>query len=1005
MKICKLKFKNIHSLKGEQSIDFADGVLGDAGLFVITGPTGAGKSTILDAITLALYNRIPRIDKAITKSIIEEEGIILTKNTEDCYVEVEYQVKDKLYRSSWSIKRTRTGSLSERIHELVEVPSGNIITSKITEVAKENQRIIGLSYDQFVQSMILAQGQFSKLLLAKKDDRNKLLEEITGSSIYRKIGAAVFDRYRKSNKTVEDQKLIMGVTVLLSDEDLKVIKEDISVKKPELKKIVYEKKVLDENKTLKEGIKKALIKREENLNQWDLFLVQKKESLTKEMFLKEHDMFVVFKDRVVDFDQAQKKETELNTNIKKVKKELPDVDLSKTAILKTASELINKDVDESNYDDLLETFRLNVVSLQNSEVEKFNALTQETKRIQDKVKEIERYGIVLIENENLSNQIAAQLDLIETDIKKVGLSKIEDVRSKKDELVRLILPANQLLGDRKLFDEKNKGIKSLQNKIKIQKGKINEFVEDDKLKKAELKNLIPLFEKAKVELNDWNKRKSLDQHRNELEKDKPCPLCGSLEHPYANDLEQTLINSLQEKYDEFSEKIEETNKIVLQLETKILDLELLNKTDEIDLGKKIIDNSLLEKSITEVCLKLKWKMESPISEWEDAFKNFQNQQSELDKLEKSLQAKIGLTETQSLWVNYNDFNAAYEIAKKARLGVYTGKDVNIEVSKLKQNISVICIEYNNLKNQKIEFEKSLALMVDSKNQIESALLLELKRLDIDNLEILRSKILDETKAGQHRKDLQKLSEIEVSLKTTKETIDKELESSQKLDVNPISLDELIIKLTKLTEELEVLKKHIWDQEKRIDIDSENREKQNKNQAVLVSLEKDLSLWAKMNMLIGDSAGKKFSNFVQDLTLRQLIEYGNKRLLGFSDRYLLDFENEADTLKVIDTYMGNTHRSVSSLSGGETFKISLALAFGLSDLAARNVEIESLFIDEGFGSLDPESLDQAITILENMQNETNKSIGIISHVGELKDRIGTKIKLVRIGAGYSKIEIE
>jgi exonuclease SbcC len=161
----------------------------------------------------------------------------------------------------------------------------------------------------------------------------------------------------------------------------------------------------------------------------------------------------------------------------------------------------------------------------------------------------------------------------------------------------------------------------------------------------------------------------------------------------------------------------------------------------------------------------------------------------------------------------------------------------------------------------------------------------------------------------------------------------------------------------------------------------------------------------MNMLIRYAMGKKCSNFVQDLTFRQLLEYGNQHLRGFSDRYLFDVTNDSDGLKVIDTYMGNTKRSVSSLSRGETFKLSPALAFRLPDLAARNVEIELLFKDEGFGSLDPESLDQAISILENMQNESNKSIGIISDVGELKNRIGSKIKLVRTGAGYSTIEIE
>jgi exonuclease SbcC len=216
---------------------------------------------------------------------------------------------------------------------------------------------------------------------------------------------------------------------------------------------------------------------------------------------------------------------------------------------------------------------------------------------------------------------------------------------------------------------------------------------------------------------------------------------------------------------------------------------------------------------------------------------------------------------------------------------------------------------------------------------------------------------------------------------------------------------LVFELNKLKTNSEELKKIIWEQENRLKINNDNIEKQKLYSEKLNALEKDLSIWSLMNTIIGDASGKRFSDFVQDITLTKLIEYGNKRLKGFSDRYVLNNDSKSDALMVIDTYMGNTIRSVTSLSGGETFMLSLALAFGLSDLAARNVEIESLFIDEGFGTLDPDSLDQAITILENMQSESNKSIGIISHVGELKDRIGAKIKLVRTGSGYSTIEIE
>ena len=337
--------------------------------------------------------------------------------------------------------------------------------------------------------------------------------------------------------------------------------------------------------------------------------------------------------------------------------------------------------------------------------------------------------------------------------------------------------------------------------------------------------------------------------------------------------------------------------------------------------------------------------------------------------------------------------------------VYDRKDITTEVSKLSNDFSSCQSTIKSLKEQLTDFQKSKIETIKENEALLASLLPQLEEHGITSLSELKAKILDESTASQLRKNLQLLVENEIRLETNKTAIDKSLEEEKKLDDASITLEEITVLLPKIIEEIAVLNKHIWDQENKIEIDIKNREKLKESQKIMDGLQKDLALWSKMNLLIGDATGKKFSNFVQDLTLKQLLEYGNQRLIGFSDRYLLDTTNDSDGLKVIDTYMGNTKRSVSSLSGGETFKLSLALAFGLSDLAARNVSIESLFIDEGFGSLDPESLDQAISILENMQNESNKSIGIISHVGELKDRIGTKIKLVRTGAGYSTIEIE
>jgi exonuclease SbcC len=1005
MKICKIKFKNIHALKGEHTIDFENGVLGEAGLFVITGATGTGKSTILDVITLALYNKIPRIDKAITETVIEEEGVVLTKNALDCYAEVEYVVKGKRYLSSWSIRRTRTGTLASRKQELTEVLTGKILVSSINEVVSENERIIGLNYNQFVQSMILAQGQFSKLLLAKKDDRNALLEEITGSSIYRKIGIAAYQRYRRVDSAISIQKVKMDETELLSDETLKEVENDIVEKKPLFTANEVKQKELENKKALKESILKNIQKKEANLREWNAFLSDKKQVSTQEKELEVHDSVIVFKDQMLQIELADKTVSELSVAIEKGKQRALDFEKTKKELIQSASELISTEVTEEKLEVLLEDFRIKVVSLQEGEKEKLNEERQEEQRIKDKLQELKANGITLIANESLSLQIAQELKIIEAEIVRKGLATIDAVRTKKDELSQLVLPANQLIGNRKLFDEKSRGIAELKAKIKRQFGEIKDFIATEKQQKSELDALLPIVEKAKSELEDWKQRKSLDQHRAELKPGEPCPLCGSENHPYAQSAEEVLVSTLQDKFDELTKKSEELKKNVFLVEAKKVSLQGISLKDELDLEKRAADFQVLENAISNLCLQLKWNKEESLDKWEFEVTFLQQEQTELNKLEKYIQAKAVLNEMEKLFKSYSVLKTAHKQALETLLSVYNKNDINTDVSDLSRKFSVSRSELNGLMAQLVEFKGNRTKTDDLKSRLLGVLIPELQKKGIDSLQTLKSKILEESIANEIRKKLQKIKEDEIRLKTNLKAIDEILAEEKRLNDTSVTLEELSAVLPIVTQELTELRRHIWDQEKRVEIDTRNRLKQKSSQEVLDALNKDLSLWSKMNMLIGDAQGKKFSNFVQDLTLRQLLEYGNQRLIGFSDRYLLDVTNDSDGLKVIDTYMGNSKRSVSSLSGGETFKLSLALAFGLSDLAARNVEIESLFIDEGFGSLDPESLDQAISILENMQNESNKSIGVISHVGELKDRIGSKIKLVRTGAGYSSIEIE
>lgn len=170
MKITKLYIKNINSLKGEHHINFDEAPLSRTGLFAITGPTGAGKSTMLDSITLALYNQIPRSGK-LSKKSIQEFGTLITRGTDECLVELDFQVNGKTYRSKWGISRARTGNLRDYHMELSflnEKEEWELFDLKKSDIPAKNTELTGLNYDQFVKSILLSQGEFAKFLKAPK---------------------------------------------------------------------------------------------------------------------------------------------------------------------------------------------------------------------------------------------------------------------------------------------------------------------------------------------------------------------------------------------------------------------------------------------------------------------------------------------------------------------------------------------------------------------------------------------------------------------------------------------------------------------------------------------------------------------------------------------------------------------------------------------------------------------------------------------------------------------
>ncbi|WP_419832988.1 SbcC/MukB-like Walker B domain-containing protein [Endozoicomonas atrinae] len=220
----------------------------------------------------------------------------------------------------------------------------------------------------------------------------------------------------------------------------------------------------------------------------------------------------------------------------------------------------------------------------------------------------------------------------------------------------------------------------------------------------------------------------------------------------------------------------------------------------------------------------------------------------------------------------------------------------------------------------------------------------------------------------------------------------------------LSLDELTEKLTELDNHIRLINQRQGEITQALKDDEEKRLGQANLFKAIAAQEHQYQVWAQLSGLIGSSKGDKFRKFAQGLTLDHLILLANRQLEQLHARYLLNRKsNDELSLEVLDTWQGDTARDIKTLSGGESFLVSLALALGLSDLVSHKTRIDSLFLDEGFGTLDQETLETALSALDSL-NASGKMVGIISHIESLKERIPTRIEVIKeTGLGYSKLD--
>ncbi|NTV50802.1 MAG: AAA family ATPase, partial [Geobacteraceae bacterium] len=221
MKVLRLSFKNLNSLAGVWEVDFRHPDYVSSGIFAITGPTGAGKSTILDAVCLALYGQTPRLGR-----ITQSENEIMSRQTGECFAEVEFETAMGRFRCHWSQHRSRKladGQLQSPRHEIAEAESGAILESKLRAVTDKVEEVTGMDFDRFTRSMLLAQGDFAAFLQARPDERAPILEQITGTAIYSRISIKVHERTTEERRRLGEMRAELDGIQLLSPEETEAL--------------------------------------------------------------------------------------------------------------------------------------------------------------------------------------------------------------------------------------------------------------------------------------------------------------------------------------------------------------------------------------------------------------------------------------------------------------------------------------------------------------------------------------------------------------------------------------------------------------------------------------------------------------------------------------------------------------------------------------------------------------------------------------------------------------
>lgn len=900
MKPISMELSAFGPYKDKVVIDFTK--IGENGIFLITGDTGAGKTTIFDAIVFALYGDVSGSNRQV--STVRSDFAEPDTKT---YVSLQFSHKGKIYlvtrNPQYERPKSRGDGFTLQASDASLEVDGELLTSGVNNVDNKIREILGIDVRQFKQISMLAQGEFLKILFAKSDSRTEIFRKIFDTYVYEDITKKLKSKQSEAFMSLSKYKTQFLTNVnnvkwniepdfisILSDKNvynyindiLELLEKEVDVNKEDTKSINKEVEVLD--KKVKDI--EIRIQESEKIN---YNFVKLEELLEKEKIQNEQRSF--YNDKQKEIDVAQRVQIDVFPKEQLYRKtvneiaELEDEINSNNELLKKLS----KKEEEYKLKDI------NVLKLKEV-LQEYNMCMQEFESTCQ-----EREKVLSVEAENKNREIA----------------------SKEFEIIN---------NEYRLIEDRYRS-------------------EEDK------------FYRGQAGILAQN-----------LEEGKPCPVCGSVCHPNVAEKSEALskeeLDLLKiEKENKERQKAEASEKIAV-IVTKI---DTLMKALNYDSSKMTLAEYVDE--ISKSCVMQESNIKSKFEEASKLYLDVAEEELTIEKFNQN---------------DFEKFKEKYEENKKGYLRQVT------ECNTKKEQFVKL------LDNKKIEQDKL-------KLEYEAAYIL----LGFENEAEYKENILDEKSILEIQELIKKYNDECIEVATSIKELKEVLKDKEKVEVDKDKTEYEI-----LIDNLKKLKDNQIDLNSRYTSNKDILKLLKKNSdEVLNQSELYVTLEELYRTASGTLSGKKrieFEQYVQATYFDMILIEANKRLVKMtSNRFELVRKIQSNKLsekigldlEVIDNYTGK-RRDVKSLSGGESFKAALALSLGVSDVIqsySGGVVVDTLFIDEGFGSLDTESREQAINTL-NMLTDNDKLIGIISHVTELKERIDKKI-IVEKTANGSKVSFE